>query len=251
LGRDDVVLRVRAWPLELVNGEPLDPTITAEHVDDLRTQVASDLFAHFDPDHFPRTSLRALAVAAVAYRRDDGIVADRGKCRLAITENVGVPACRGVGWVNVRSAAGGHLLTEELFDGDWFIAGWTTAAKADAAHEGCARLAALFAEGPGSAAVTFVDGDRASGLGFGQDDGRPCGVTTPSVRGCSACTGAELLAAGRGEGTLAEGAVHRDAVVTRRGFGQVHVEGGGQRGDHESFTARRVASARARCDRIR
>jgi predicted DsbA family dithiol-disulfide isomerase len=73
LGRDDVVLRVRAWPLELVNGEPLDPTITAEHVDDLRTQVASDLFAHFDPDHFPRTSLRALAVAAVAYRRDDGI----------------------------------------------------------------------------------------------------------------------------------------------------------------------------------
>jgi hypothetical protein len=24
-GRDDVVLRVRAWPLELVNGHPLDP----------------------------------------------------------------------------------------------------------------------------------------------------------------------------------------------------------------------------------
>ena len=71
LGRDDVVVRVRAWPLELVNGAPLDPTVTAKHVEDLRTQVASDLFAHFDPDHFPHTSLPALAVAAAAYRRDD------------------------------------------------------------------------------------------------------------------------------------------------------------------------------------
>jgi predicted DsbA family dithiol-disulfide isomerase len=73
LGRDDVVLRVRAWPLELVNGEPLDPTITAAHVDDLRSQVASDLFAHFDAHHFPHSSLPALAVAAAAYRRGDRI----------------------------------------------------------------------------------------------------------------------------------------------------------------------------------
>jgi predicted DsbA family dithiol-disulfide isomerase len=70
-GRDDVVMRVRAWPLELVNGAPLDPITTAEHVGDLRTQVATDLFDHFDPVHFPRTSLPALAVAAAAYRRDD------------------------------------------------------------------------------------------------------------------------------------------------------------------------------------
>lgn len=71
LGRGDVVVRVKAWPLELVNGQPLDPTITAEHADDLRMQVASDLFARFDPDHFPKTSLPALALAAAAYRRDD------------------------------------------------------------------------------------------------------------------------------------------------------------------------------------
>jgi 2-hydroxychromene-2-carboxylate isomerase len=73
LGRGDVVVRVKAWPLELDNGQPLDPTTTAKHVDDLRAQVVSDLFTHFDPDHFPKTSLPALALAAAAYRRDDSI----------------------------------------------------------------------------------------------------------------------------------------------------------------------------------
>ena len=73
LGRDDVVLRVRAWPLELVNGRPLDSLTTAEHIEALRAQVAPDLFTHFDPSHFPATSLPAMAVAAAAYRRDDRI----------------------------------------------------------------------------------------------------------------------------------------------------------------------------------
>jgi predicted DsbA family dithiol-disulfide isomerase len=71
LGRGDVVVRVKAWPLELVNGRPLDPVVTAEHTDALRAQVAPDLFAHLDPDHFPGTSLPALALAAAAYRRGD------------------------------------------------------------------------------------------------------------------------------------------------------------------------------------
>ena len=71
LRRHDVVLRVRAWPLELVNGAPLDPVTTAEHVNALRAQVAPDLFAQFDPGRFPRTSLPALAVAAAAYRQGD------------------------------------------------------------------------------------------------------------------------------------------------------------------------------------
>lgn len=71
LGRDDLVVRVRAWPLELVDGAPLDPASTADHAEALRTQVASDLFSHFDADHFPHTSLPALAVVAAAYRRDD------------------------------------------------------------------------------------------------------------------------------------------------------------------------------------
>jgi predicted DsbA family dithiol-disulfide isomerase len=71
LGRGDVVVRVRAWPLELVNGQPLDGRTTAEHADALRTQVASDLFAHLDAAHFPSTSLPALALAAAAYRQGD------------------------------------------------------------------------------------------------------------------------------------------------------------------------------------
>ncbi len=69
LGRDDVAIRVRAWPLELINGKPLDPTSTAEHVDALRQQVSPDLFTHFDPESFPTTTLPALALASAAYRQ--------------------------------------------------------------------------------------------------------------------------------------------------------------------------------------
>lgn len=68
LGRADVALRVRAWPLELVNQAPMDPQKTAEHVEVLRDQVAHDLFRGFDPTNFPTTSLPALAVSARAYR---------------------------------------------------------------------------------------------------------------------------------------------------------------------------------------
>jgi predicted DsbA family dithiol-disulfide isomerase len=71
LGRDDVVLRARAWPLELVNRTPLDPATTASHIDDLRAQVAAGLFSQFDPARFPTTTIPALSLAAAAYRRDD------------------------------------------------------------------------------------------------------------------------------------------------------------------------------------
>lgn len=70
LRREDVRLHVRAWPLELVNGTPLDPVVTASHVEELRSQVAPHLFAGFDPNHFPGTSLPALACAHAAYRQD-------------------------------------------------------------------------------------------------------------------------------------------------------------------------------------
>jgi predicted DsbA family dithiol-disulfide isomerase len=66
----DVVLRVRAWPLELVNGEPLDIEHETEVVSALRRQVAPDLFAGYDPARLPASSLPALALAAVAYRHD-------------------------------------------------------------------------------------------------------------------------------------------------------------------------------------
>ncbi len=61
-------LVVRAWPLELVNGAPLDPDTTAHHVEELRAQVAPDLFRGFDPAHFPTTTLPALACAHAANR---------------------------------------------------------------------------------------------------------------------------------------------------------------------------------------
>ena len=71
LGRDDVVIRVRAWPLELVNGEALADALVAHEIAALRAAVAPDLFRGFDPARFPSTTLPALALTAAAYARDD------------------------------------------------------------------------------------------------------------------------------------------------------------------------------------
>ena len=68
LGHGTVPLLVRAWPLELINGEPEDPSTAAEHVADLRAETAPDLFSGFDPSRFPRTTIPALSLAAAAYR---------------------------------------------------------------------------------------------------------------------------------------------------------------------------------------
>lgn len=70
LGRDETLLRLRAWPLELVNGEPLSPGLVAEEVEELRGQAAPELFGGFDPDRFPASSLPALALAAAAREQD-------------------------------------------------------------------------------------------------------------------------------------------------------------------------------------
>ncbi len=66
--RMDLPLIVRAWPLELVNSAPMNPERTTEHVAHLREQVSPDLFAGFDPAHFPSTTLPALALVVSAYR---------------------------------------------------------------------------------------------------------------------------------------------------------------------------------------
>ncbi len=66
----DLRLFVEAWPLEWVNGAPVDPALIAEEVAALRAQVAPDLFTGFDSDAFPATSVPALALAASAYQRD-------------------------------------------------------------------------------------------------------------------------------------------------------------------------------------
>ena len=66
----DLVLRVRAWPLELVNGRPLDADLISEEVGQLKRTVAPNLFARFDPRGFPQSSLPALSLAAAAYEQD-------------------------------------------------------------------------------------------------------------------------------------------------------------------------------------
>lgn len=70
LGRDDVLLHVRSWPLEIVNGEPLDPRFIAEEVDDIRRQMATPPFDRFAEESFPASSLPALTLAAAAYDTD-------------------------------------------------------------------------------------------------------------------------------------------------------------------------------------
>jgi len=66
----DTPILVRAWPLELVNGSPLDPGTTATHVAELRRDVAPDLFAGFDPRVMPRSTLGALALVEAANEAD-------------------------------------------------------------------------------------------------------------------------------------------------------------------------------------
>jgi len=65
----DVALRVRAWPLELVNGSPLTGAGVAPKVAALAT-VFPSLFAGFDPDAFPATTLPALRLSHAAGRVD-------------------------------------------------------------------------------------------------------------------------------------------------------------------------------------
>jgi len=67
LGRDDVRLWIRSWPLEIINGQPLDPAFIDEEIGDLRNQLDEDVFAGFSAATFPATSLPAMSVAAVAY----------------------------------------------------------------------------------------------------------------------------------------------------------------------------------------
>ena len=66
-GAHHVRLRVRAWPLEIVNGSGLDGPHVAPKVDALRAQAAPDLFVGFDPSSFPGSTLPALRLTHAAY----------------------------------------------------------------------------------------------------------------------------------------------------------------------------------------
>jgi predicted DsbA family dithiol-disulfide isomerase len=83
LGRVDVGLHVRAWPLELVNDAPLEAHLIAEEVEELRAQVAPDLFAGFDVTAYPASSLPALMATAGAYERS---LADGERVSLALRD---------------------------------------------------------------------------------------------------------------------------------------------------------------------
>ena len=66
----DFRFHVRAWPLEMVNGRPTDPDAVTRQVAALRSAIAPDLFAGFDPSALPETSIRAFGLAAAGYEVD-------------------------------------------------------------------------------------------------------------------------------------------------------------------------------------
>lgn len=68
-GKIEPILRVRAWPLELVNGKALDGPSLVPKIEALRADAAIDLFVGFDEQQFPVTTLPAMASEAAAYRQ--------------------------------------------------------------------------------------------------------------------------------------------------------------------------------------
>ncbi|MCH9640278.1 MAG: DsbA family protein [Actinomycetia bacterium] len=69
-------LRIRAWPLELINGKPLDSDHAWAEISALRASVRPDLFAGFSVDTFPKTSMSAFALTAAADRVGDPVLAE-------------------------------------------------------------------------------------------------------------------------------------------------------------------------------
>lgn len=70
-GLDGPRLRIRAWPLELINGKPLAPDHVAAEIVALRKSVRPDLFAGFSTATFPATSMAAFALTTAADRTGD------------------------------------------------------------------------------------------------------------------------------------------------------------------------------------
>jgi predicted DsbA family dithiol-disulfide isomerase len=66
----DVLLRLKAWPLELVNGRPMSSSAVAVEVAAIRAQVEPTMFSGFAASAFPRSTMAALAFAADAAAKD-------------------------------------------------------------------------------------------------------------------------------------------------------------------------------------
>jgi predicted DsbA family dithiol-disulfide isomerase len=73
LGRVEPRVRIRSWPLELVNDEPHDAAKVAAEVEALRRTVAPELFARFDPASFPDSTLEWLTLERAAYGSGDAV----------------------------------------------------------------------------------------------------------------------------------------------------------------------------------
>jgi predicted DsbA family dithiol-disulfide isomerase len=69
----DVPLRVRAWPLEWVNGAPVEPGLVAHEIEALEGSVAHELFFGFAPERFPQSSILALGLVSAGYDVSDAI----------------------------------------------------------------------------------------------------------------------------------------------------------------------------------
>lgn len=67
-------LRIHAWPLELINGKPLDPHHVGAEIVALRGSVRPDLFAGFSEAAFPSTAMAAYALTAAADRTEDPVL---------------------------------------------------------------------------------------------------------------------------------------------------------------------------------
>jgi predicted DsbA family dithiol-disulfide isomerase len=67
---DDVEVIVRAWPLEWVNGMPLDADIVKMKAGILDDQLGLSNFGGFDVERWPDTTIPALNLAAAAYEKD-------------------------------------------------------------------------------------------------------------------------------------------------------------------------------------
>lgn len=71
--RPDVLLRVHAWPLEVVNDKPHDPEFIGEEVDQIRALMDGDYFDGFDRTRSPSSTISPMALAAAAYSVGDGV----------------------------------------------------------------------------------------------------------------------------------------------------------------------------------
>lgn len=67
---EQIEIVARAWPLEWVNGTPLEAASVEQKIGALRDQLGIELFAKFDPDAWPASTIPALNLAAEGFAVD-------------------------------------------------------------------------------------------------------------------------------------------------------------------------------------